>query len=327
MRIARGSRIAAVAVLGVLPLALAAACGGGSSPSGTSGASALEKTNLVVGAVPAETSTALYIAQERGIFAAHGLHVKIETIVTTDDVVPDLLHGDLDVASGQVTTFIAAQAQGLGPFRVLASGLEMGPGVDEMVALRSSHIDNAGQLTGKTIAENAPSGNGELLTDALLTVYNVKLTRVALKVIPFASMSAALAAHRVDAAYCSEPYCTEMQQKDGATVVGDLNQGQAQGLLVGGYTVTASWLKKYSRTAAAFAASIAEASEVADTNLAAAQHALIVNLHITPQIADVMATGTFPTSVDPVKLQQVAELMQRFGELKQGFDANALSEP
>ncbi len=325
MRIASARRIVAMAALGVLPLALAAACGG-SSPSASSG-SGLEKTNLVVGAVPAETSTALYIAQERGIFAAHGLHVKIETIVSTDDVVPDLLHGDLDVASGQVTSFIAAQAQGLGPFRVLASGLEMGPGVDEMVALRSSRIDNAGQLTGKTIAENAPSGNGELLTDALLTDYNVRLTRVTLKVIPFASMSAALAAHRVDAAYCSEPYCTEMQQEDGATVVGDLDQGQAQSLLIGGYTVTASWLKKYPHTAAAFAASLAEASEVADTNLAAAQHALIANLHIIPQVADVMATGTFPTSVDPVKLQQVADLMLRFGELKQGFDATTLTEP
>lgn len=325
MRIASARRIVAMAALGILPLALAAACGG-SSPSASSG-SGLEKTNLVVGAVPAETSTALYIAQERGIFAAHGLHVKIETIVSTDDVVPDLLHGDLDVASGQVTSFIAAQAQGLGPFRVLASGLEMGPGVDEMVALRSSRIDNAGQLTGKAIAENAPSGNGELLTDALLTDYNVRLTRVTLKVIPFASMSAALAAHRVDAAYCSEPYCTEMQQKDGATVVGDLDQGQAQSLLIGGYTVTASWLKKYPHTAAAFAASIAEASEVADTNLAAAQHALIANLHINPQVADVMATGTFPTSVDPVKLQQVADLMLRFGELKQGFDATTLTEP
>ncbi len=325
MRIASARRIVAMAALGVLPLALAAACGG-SSPSASSG-SGLEKTNLVVGAVPAETSTALYIAQERGIFAAHGLHVKIETIVSTDDVVPDLLHGDLDVASGQVTSFIAAQAQGLGPFRVLASGLEMGPGVDEMVALRSSRIDNAGQLTGKTIAENAPSGNGELLTDALLTDYNVRLTRVTLKVIPFASMSAALAAHRVDAAYCSEPYCTEMQQEDGATVVGDLDQGQAQSLLIGGYTVTASWLKKYPHTAAAFAASIAEASQVADTNLAAAQHALIVNLHINPQVADVMATGTFPTSVDPVKLQQVADLMLRFGELNQRFDATTLTEP
>jgi NitT/TauT family transport system substrate-binding protein len=326
MRIARGSRIAAIAILGILPLALTAACAG-SSPPAAPGGGALEKTNLVVGAVPAETSTALYIAQERGIFAAHGLHVKIETIVSTDDVVPDLLHGDLDVASGQVTSFIAAQAQGLGPFRVLASGLEMGPGVDEMVALRSSHIDNAGQLLGKTIAENAPTGNGELLTDALLSVYSVKLTRVKLLVIPFASMSAALAAHRVDAAYCSEPYCTEMQQKDGATVVGDLNQGQAQNLLIGGYTVTASWLKKYPHTAAAFAASIAEASEVADTNLAAAQHALIVNLHITPEVADLMATGTFPTSVDPVKLQQVADLMLRFGELEQRFNATSLTRP
>jgi NitT/TauT family transport system substrate-binding protein len=324
MGIATARRIAATAVLSLLPLALVAACGG-ASPSATSGA--LEKTNLVVGAVPAETSTAVYIAQERGIFAAHGLHVKIETIVSTDDVVPDLLHGDLDVASGQVTSFIAAQAQGLGPFRVLASGLEMGAGVDEMVALRTSRIDNASQLPGKTIAENAPSGNGELLTDALLTDYNVKLKRVTLKVVPFASMSAALAAHRVDAAYCSEPYCTEMQQEDGATVVGDLDQGQAQSLLIGGYTVTASWLKKYPHTAGAFAASIAEASEVADTNLAAAQHALIVNLRINPQVADVMATGTFPTSVDPVKLQQVADLMLRFGELKQGFDATTLSGP
>jgi len=320
---ARASRIVVPAVLGILSLALASACGSSNSP--TTPGSALEKTNLVVGAVPAETSTALYIAQERGIFTAHGLHVKIQTIVSTDDVVADLLHGSVDVASGQVTSFIAAQAQGLGPFRVLASGLEMGPRVDEMVALKSSDIGSAGRLKGKTIAENAQSGNGELLTDALLTDYNVKLTAVALKVIPFASMAAALAAHRVDAAYCSEPYCTEMQQQDGAMVVGDLDQGRAQGLLIGGYTATASWLKRYPHTAAAFAASIAEASEVADTSLAAAQHALIANLHINPTVADVMATGTFPTSVDPVKLQQVADLMLQFGELRSRFNATALT--
>jgi NitT/TauT family transport system substrate-binding protein len=323
MGIASARRVVTLVVLGLLPLALTAACGGSGSP----GSSGLEKTSLVVGAVPAETSTALYIAQERGIFAAHGLHVKIETIVTTDDVVPDLLRGSLDAASGQVTSFIAAQANGLGRFRVLASGLEMGPGVDEMVALRSSRIDDAGQLLGKTIAENAPTGNGELLTDALLTDYDVRLPRVTLTVVPFASMAAALAAHRVAAAYCSEPYCTEMQQKDGATVVGDLDQGEAQGLLIGGYTVTASWLKKYPHTAAAFAASIAEASQVADTDLAAAQHALIVNLHINPQVADLMATGTFPTTVDRVKLQQVADLMLRFGELKRSFNATALTGP
>jgi hypothetical protein len=35
--------------------------------------------------------------------------------------------------------------------------------------------------------------------------------------------------------------------------------------------------------------------------------------------------GTFPTSVDPVKIRQVADLMQRFGELKQGFHVAALT--
>jgi NitT/TauT family transport system substrate-binding protein len=322
MRLTRPGRVIATTVLGVLPLVLAAtACGSSPSSSG----SGLEKTNLVVGAVPAETSTALYVAQERGIFAAHGLHVTIETIISTDDVAPDLLHGSVDVASGQVTSFIAAQARGLGPFRVLASGLEMGPGVDEMVALKSSGIKNGAGLAHKSIAENAPTGNGVLLTDALLTVYNVKPSAVTLKTIPFASMAAALAAHQVDAAYCSEPYCTQMQQKLGAVVVGDLDQGEAEGLLIGGYTVTASWLKKYPRTAAAFAAAIEEASRLADTNLAAAQHADMVNLHLTAQVVDVMATGTFPTTVDPVKLQQVADLMLRYGELKKNFNAASLT--
>jgi NitT/TauT family transport system substrate-binding protein len=324
MRTTRPGWALAVTALGILPLALAvAACSSSSSAGATS--SGLEKTDLVVGAVPAETSTALYVAQERGIFAQHGLHVKIETIVSTDDVVPDLLHGSLDVASGQVTSFISAQAGGLGPFRVLASGLEMGPGVDEMVALKSSGIKDGAGLAGKSIAENAPTGNGVLLTDALLSVYNVKPADVAMKVIPFASMAAALAAHRVDAAYCSEPYCTEMQQKLGAVVVGDLDQGQASGLLIGGYTVTTAWLKKYPRTAAAFAAAINQASKIADTNLAAAQHADMLNLHLTPQVADVMATGTFPTTVDAVKLQQVADLMLRYGELKKTFSASSLT--
>jgi hypothetical protein len=38
------------------------------------------------------------------------------------------------------------------------------------------------------------------------------------------------------------------------------------------------------------------------------------------------ATGTFPTSVDPVKIRLVATLMQKFGELKQSFNAAALTE-
>lgn len=322
MRTNSRSRLVATAVLGVLPLMLAAACGSSSSSPASNG---LEKTDIVVGFVPAEASSAMYIALEQGIFAKHGLHVTVKKIVSTDDVIPDLLHGSLDVAAGQVTSFMAAEAKGLGPFRVIASGVDMGPGVDEIVALKSSGITNAADLKGKTIGENAPTGNGVLLTDAALAIDNIKPTQVTYKQIPFTELSAALEAHQIDAGYCTEPYCTELAQKDGAETVADLDQGSATGLIIGGYTVTASWLKKYPHTAAAFAASIDQASKIADTNIADLHRALIAALGVKPQVADVMATGTFPSTIDAVKLEQAADLMVRFGELKQGFNAGALA--
>ena len=70
-------KLVTTAVLSVIALTLAASC---SSP-GTSGpASSGPKTNVVVGAVPAETGAAMFIAQEQGIFAKHGLHVTVKSI-------------------------------------------------------------------------------------------------------------------------------------------------------------------------------------------------------------------------------------------------------
>jgi NitT/TauT family transport system substrate-binding protein len=323
---ARASRVVATTVLGILPLALASACSSSTSSATPGSGSQLEKTNLVVGAVPAETAAALYIAQERGIFAARGLHVTVMPITSTLDIVPDMVHGSIDIASGQIPSFISAEAEGVGSFHLLASGLTLSPGVNEIVALKSSGIAKGSQLKGKTIAENALVGDAALLVDSELAIYGTKPAQVTAKVIPFPDMGPALAAHQIDAAYCTEPYCTQMEQKYGARVVADMDEGEAQSLLISGYTVTDAWLKKYPHTAAAFAASIAEASKIADTNLAVLQHALIANLHINPAVADVMATGSFPTSVDPVKIRQVAGLMQRFGELKQSFNAATLTQ-
>jgi NitT/TauT family transport system substrate-binding protein len=320
----RVGRVLAKAMTGVLPLVLLAACG---SAPGAVTASKIEKPDLVVGAVPAESAAALYIAQEQGIFAAHGLHVRIAAIASTSDVIPDMLHGDIDIASGQFPGFIAAQAAGVASFHVLAGGLLLSPGVNEIVAMPSSAIADVAALNGSTIGVNALAGDGPLLVDSLLVAYGIKPSQVHLRALPFPAMGAALAAHQIDAAYCTEPYCTEMQQRYGARVVADTDQGEARGLPIAGYTVTTSWMRRYPRTARAFAAAISAASLVADTNLAALQHALVASLHIRPQIADVVATGDFPTSAVPADLQEVADLMLQFGELKHSFNVTVLTEP
>jgi hypothetical protein len=37
-----------------------------------------------------------------------------------------------------------------------------------------------------------------------------------------------------------------------------------------------------------------------------------------------MATGTFPTSANPVQIQRVADLMRQYGQLKQPFSVKPL---
>jgi len=63
--------LAAIVGLGLL----AAGCSTGGGSSATPGP--LEKTNLNVTAVPSVDSAALYIAADRGLFAAEGLRVTI----------------------------------------------------------------------------------------------------------------------------------------------------------------------------------------------------------------------------------------------------------
>jgi len=175
------------------------------------------------------------------------------------------------------------------------------------------------------IAVNAAAGNGPLLTDNTLAVYGISPAQVTYKVEPFPDMSAALASHQVDAAYCTEPWCTDMAQQIGAVPIADLNEGFVQGMLIGGYTVTTRWLKKNPRTAAAFVASIYEAINLANTNLAIVRQTFEASLGATAEVAALLSIGTFPATVTPNQLLQIASLMVDFGELSRGTNLNALA--
>ncbi len=317
-------RLKKAAILGILVLLPVSSCGSAVPVIGAAPADP-PTTSLVAGVVPDETNAALFIAQERGIFAAHGLHLTIKTIVSTQDAVPQLLDGSLDVAAGQLPTWLSAQAKGLGPFRVLHAGVELGPDVDQIVALSTSQISNAGQLAGKVIAVNAAAGNGPLLVDNSLATYGITPAQVTYKVVPYPDMSAALASHQVDASYCTEPWCTEMAQQDGAVLVANLNQGAVQSMLIGGYTATARWLKKNPRTAVAFTASIDEATNIADANLAVLQQTFQDSLGVSQQVAGVMNIGTFPPTMASDQILQIASLMAQFGELGPNTNLNSLA--
>ena len=108
--------LAALVGLGLL----AAGCSGGGGSAAPGG---LEKTNLVVAAVPAMDSAGLYIAKDRGFFAAEGLNVTILKATSGATAINGQLEGQFDVTVGNYVSYIAKNAADpKADFRVLAPG-------------------------------------------------------------------------------------------------------------------------------------------------------------------------------------------------------------
>jgi len=304
-------RVIAVVCAGAALALLAVGCGSAEKVTSLR----VEKPDLTVAVVPAISAAGLYIAQQRGYFTAAGLHVKIVPIASGVNAIPDLLGGSVDVDEGQWAADLAAEAKGVAQLHALASASAGGTGVQEIMIPAKSPITTVQQLRGKTIALNALGGLAELVTNLMLASHGVPVSSVHYVVMGFPDMGAALAAHRIDAAFIAEPSVSAAEIAVGAQPLYDVDQGPTHNIPISGYVTTAAWAKKYPRTAAAFVAALEHGQRVAGTDRTAVEQALTPALHISKTTAAVMALGTFPLSVNSVALQRVANLMQENGLL------------
>lgn len=317
-----GRRITARVIPAVLAAALAAGCG---TTSSAVPAAQAALTSLVVGAVPGEGSAGLYIAADRGLFTKAGLSLVIEPVASAATVIPAMLRGQVQVAAGQYTTYVAAQATGVARMRLLAAGYSLGPHVQQVMIGAHSPIGSPAQLKGATIAVNALNSETTDLLYTALAPYGITPAQVHVVAIPFPAMPAALADHRVTAMYEIEPYATQASQQYGDAELLDIDTGAAQNFPISGYASLASWATGHQRAARAFTQAIQQGNKLASTSLADLQHAFETSLRLTPQVADVMATGTFPVSINPVVLQRVPDLMLRYGQLSKPFAITGLT--
>ncbi len=303
-------------------LIILAACG--SSAASSTSTPQLEKSNLTVSVVPATSVAGLYIAQQRGYFKQAGLHVKIVPVASGVNALPDLVNGSVDIDEGQWTSDVASEAAGVARLHVLAPGNSGGTALEQVVVAPGSPIRTVQQLQGKTIAVNAVKGLAVLLTSNVLNSHGVSPSSVRFVVIPFPAMGAAIAAHRVNAAFITEPFLSAAEQAQGVVPLFDIDQGAAQNFPIAGYVATQAWTARHSKTAAAFVRALTRGQRVAATNRTAVEQALEKALKISRTTAAVMALGTYPLTMTRNDLQRVVTLMQLNGLLSSQVSTTAL---
>lgn len=283
--------------------------------------SRVEKPDLTVGAIQSTTAAGLYLAADHGFFTAAGLHVKIVPTTGSGPAMTELLNGTIDINFGNYVSFVEAEAENVARLRILAEGNNASAHQEEIVVPKGSPVTSVAGLRGKTIAVNALANVGTLLVSGVLADNMVPVSSVKFTAIPFPDMTAALTAHRVDAAWMVEPFLTQAEISAGVKSIADTDQGATENFPISGYVTTQAWAQRYPRTAAAFTAALDRGQVLADTNRAAVERVLTKYIKVTRQAATLVVVGNYPQgAVDAVQIQRVANVMHQFGVLKKPFD-------
>jgi NitT/TauT family transport system substrate-binding protein len=322
---AGGFRHAARVMLAAAMLVTLVGCGSGPgspAPAGTGP----EQPDITVAAIRSVTTAGLYLAAQHGYFTAAGLRVKIVSVVGSQAALPELVNNRVQVVFGNYIADMLAQAAGTARLRFLAAGNVSGPREQEVVVLPDSPISSPAGLRGKTIGVNSLDDAGVVMIESILSRYDVPGSAVHFVDIPFPDEAAALAAHRIDAAYITEPFLTAARQKQGVRTLFDCDQGAVANFPIAGYVATSAWATKDPRTVSAFVSALEKGQALADSDRAAVNAVLVAHIGIAAKTAAAASIGTFPVGmrVQSAPLQRLANLLLTFGLLKRHFDVAAM---
>jgi NitT/TauT family transport system substrate-binding protein len=310
-------------MIGLAAVLLASACSSSSStaPKAQSGP---EKTHLVVAVLPAVNTAPLYLAIKEGYFRQVGLTVTPKPLGTSTEAIPGLLHGTIDITTGNLDSYLEAADKGVLSLRILAESATCSAGALEVLAIPRAHITTPAQLAGKTIGVTQASNIQTLTINKILASDHVSPATVHYVVMQFPVMNAALAAGRVDAVSELEPFIAAAKRTIGATVALDECTGPTAGIPLGGYFTSQGWVSKYPNTAHAFQRAMAKAQALAGHSPQAVRQILPTFMKITPQVASLITLPQFATGLSAAGIQQVADLAHAGGLMPTSLDVTPL---
>lgn len=304
------------------------AAGGANTGSASSGAP--EQRNITVGVLPSADSVTVQIAQDKGFFKQQGLNVKVVTETTTNAGTQGLLsHTMAFTTENYVGMFAQQQAVKSLNLKIVADDGQSSSNLWVMLVPKDSKLTSLAQLKGKKVGFPAPGFNfGSMAADILMAPYHMSSKDFTTVVEPFSNAQQALATHQVDAIFTTEPFITVSESAAGDRVLQDMLSGPLAGFPTSCWGTTASYVQQNPKTVAAFQRAMTEASQVAATNTAYVRTELPKFIKtMKPAIANVITLPTYNTTLTLARMERVANVLVRLGQLPKNFDVKSMYYP
>ncbi|KKB34202.1 ABC transporter substrate-binding protein [Bacillus thermotolerans] len=177
-----------------------------------------KKTTVIIAEDGAASGAGFYIAKEKGYFEDYNIEVKFAQFANSDDMLPALASGEVDIAGGVSTaSFFNAIAQGIDVKIIADKGHNVeGKSYFSFVIGKDQQdeIKEYADFKGKRIAVSTKNGVDDYIFEQMIAHGGLTADDVEFVLMPdFGSMLGAVSNGSIDAALQIEPFITQGTEK------------------------------------------------------------------------------------------------------------------
>ncbi len=278
--------------------------------------------------IPIDGGAQAWYAQSLGYFRDAGITAEIDSISNGSAITAGVIGGTIDVGYSALLTIAVAHEKGV-PINVIApagSYLTRAP-ISTLMVPADSPVKTAKDLNGKTVAVNGIKNITQLATEAWSDQNGGNWKSLNFVEMGFPQMPAALAAHRVDAAFVSEPIVSSALRSGVARNIGTPYDAIAPEFTISVWFVTGAWSKANPGLVRRLSTIFRQTSAWANSHDAESAQILSGITKLPISVVGGMTRSRFAETVTAKSLQPIIDTAARYGLLAKPFPAADLIDP
>lgn len=310
------------ALIAAMCIFVAVGCGSGGGGKVKAG----QPATLKVGTIPIADVAPLYLGIKKGFFKQEKLTIKPQPAQGGAAIVPTVMSGSDQIGFSNVTSLIIAASKGL-PVQIVSQGVLAASSPahawDALLVPKGSPITNAKQLEGKTIAVNNLKNVGPLTINTALAGMGVDYKKLKYIEIDFPDMPAALASHRVPAAWMVEPFVSQAEAQ-GARPLAHPFEQTASSLTIAGYFANKKYIQQNPDVVKRFTKAMRRSLSYAQAHPAEVRQIVPTYTKIPPQAAKHMSLPQWKPDLNVPTISRTEQLAKKYGWIQSTPSLNDL---
>jgi NitT/TauT family transport system substrate-binding protein len=266
---------------------------------------------LRIETIPFDAGSEAFYAKDMGFFSKAGLDVTVTPVGNGPAIAAAVASGAIDIGFSNALSVETAYKRGL-PFVFVAPAAMYASAAPTSVLMvpNDSPIKTARDLNGKTLAVNGLKNIAEYAPSLWIEQNGGDPATVKFVEIGPTEIPAALAEHRVDAAFVAEPQITEA--KSTSHVLAKAYDAVGDGWMIAGYFTTRDWADQHPDVLRRFERAMRETAAWANANPEKSASILAKYTKLDPALVRASVRAKFGDTLEAPAIQPTIDLAAHF---------------